>query len=53
MTVLYFDEAEVGKLRTGGPYLVSSSEIIELPKSTTRSLSTSMRKRPRARSLPG
>jgi acyl dehydratase len=29
MTVLYFEEAEVGKLRTAGPYLVSRNEIIE------------------------
>ena len=29
MAVLYFDEAEVGKLRTAGPYLVSKNEIIE------------------------
>jgi acyl dehydratase len=29
MTILYFEEAEVGKLRTAGPYLVSRNEIIE------------------------
>ncbi len=29
MTSLYFEEAEVGKLRTAGPYLVSRNEIIE------------------------
>jgi len=29
MVTLYFDEAEVGKLRTAGPYLVSKDEIIE------------------------
>ncbi len=29
MTSLYFEEAEVGKLRTAGPYLVSTNEIIE------------------------
>lgn len=29
MVILYFDEAEVGKLRTAGPYQVSRDEIIE------------------------
>ncbi|MFG3596055.1 MaoC/PaaZ C-terminal domain-containing protein [Bradyrhizobium sp. RDI18] len=29
MAVLYFEEAEVGKLRTAGPYHVSKKEIIE------------------------
>jgi acyl dehydratase len=29
MAILYFEEAEVGKLRTAGPYLVSQEEIIE------------------------
>lgn len=29
MTSLYFEEAEVGELRTAGPYLVSKDEIIE------------------------
>src|SRR5215217_3088800 len=29
MASLYFDEAEIGQLRTAGPYLVSSEEIIE------------------------
>jgi acyl dehydratase len=29
MAILYFEEAEVGKLRTAGPYLVSRDEIIE------------------------
>ena len=29
MTSLYFDEAEIGQLRTAGPYLVSSEEIVE------------------------
>jgi len=29
MTALYFEEAEVGKLRVAGPYLVSGDEIIE------------------------
>src|SRR5215831_5873888 len=29
MTSLYFEEAEVGKLRRAGPYLVSRDEIIE------------------------
>src|SRR6476661_6044851 len=32
MTSLYFEEAEVGKLRTAGPYLVSRNEIIEFAK---------------------
>ena len=29
MASLYFDEAEIGQLRTAGPYLVSSEEIVE------------------------
>ena len=29
MAILYFDEAEVGRLRTAGPYQVSKDEIIE------------------------
>jgi acyl dehydratase len=29
MTGLYFDDTEIGQLRTAGPYLVSSDEIIE------------------------
>ncbi|MBR0826272.1 acyl dehydratase [Bradyrhizobium manausense] len=29
MTSLYFEEAEIGQLRTAGPYLVSKDEIIE------------------------
>jgi acyl dehydratase len=29
MTILHFEEAEVGQLRTAGPYLVSRNEIIE------------------------
>jgi|SRR6516225_3760235 len=32
MTSLYFEEAEVGKLRRAGPYLVSRDEIIEFAK---------------------
>jgi acyl dehydratase len=32
MTSLYFEEAEVGKLRVAGPYLVSRDEIIEFAK---------------------
>ncbi|MET4272616.1 MULTISPECIES: MaoC/PaaZ C-terminal domain-containing protein [unclassified Bradyrhizobium] len=29
MASLYFDQAEIGQLRTAGPYLVSSEEIVE------------------------
>ncbi|WP_426412657.1 MaoC family dehydratase [Bradyrhizobium ganzhouense] len=29
MAILYFDDAEVGQLRTAGPYQVSKDEIIE------------------------
>jgi acyl dehydratase len=29
VTVLYFEEAEVGKKRTAGPYFLSKDEIIE------------------------
>ena len=29
MTILYFEEAEVGKLRMAGPYLVSKDDIIQ------------------------
>lgn len=29
MTGLYFEETEIGQLRTAGPYFVSSDEIIE------------------------
>ncbi|WP_038931442.1 MaoC/PaaZ C-terminal domain-containing protein [Bradyrhizobium japonicum] len=32
MAILYFDEAEVGRLRTAGPYQVSKDEIIEFAK---------------------
>jgi len=32
MTILYFEEVEVGKLRAAGPYLVSRNEIIEFAK---------------------
>jgi acyl dehydratase len=32
MTSLYFEEAEVGKLRVAGPYLVLRDEIIEFAK---------------------
>ena len=32
MTRLYFEEAEVGKKRTAGPYFVSKNEIIEFAK---------------------
>ena len=32
MNILYFEEAEIGKSRTAGPYLVSKDEIIEFAK---------------------
>ena len=32
MTRWYFEEAEVGKKRTAGPYVVSKNEIIEFAK---------------------
>jgi acyl dehydratase len=32
MTRWYFEEAEVGKKRTAGPYIVSKNEIIEFAK---------------------
>jgi len=32
MNILYFEEAEIGKSRTAGPYLVSKNEIIEFAK---------------------
>ena len=51
MTSLYFEEAEVGKLRVAGPYLVSRDEIIEFAKKSIRSPSTLMKKLPRAQFL--
>jgi acyl dehydratase len=32
MNILYFEEAEIGKSRTAGPYLVSKDEIVEFAK---------------------
>jgi acyl dehydratase len=29
MNILYFEEADIGKSRTAGPYLVSKDEVIE------------------------
>jgi len=46
MASLYFDEAEIGQLRTAGPYLVSSEESLSLPESMIPSPSTQTRKLP-------